>query len=301
MGNTQIPTRNVCIYCHKIGILLTDEHVVPYSLGGKHVLQRASCVQCANITKKFEQDVARDLWGDARASYNAPTRRKHERPKLFNLRDPKGLAPDIAVSPSEYPAPMVFYVMPTAGILIGEEPTRSHIAKWQLVVVVDEARRKDFLAKYPGRLTGAFKHVPQSFGRLIAKIGYCHALTALDPGDFTPICLPYIVGKKSNISYVVGSRQPNDPRIPELGYFLRTILLANEDRMILLVEVRLLADNDTPTYHVVVGEIVGEEAVKNIKAKLNVQASSERTEPVFQDDQGRDIFKLTPTVWPLRY
>lgn len=52
---------------------------------------------CANITKKFEQQVARDLWGQARASYNAPTRRKKEQAKSFVLKDPKGVGADLTV------------------------------------------------------------------------------------------------------------------------------------------------------------------------------------------------------------
>jgi len=67
---------------------LSDEHIVPFSLGGKHVIREASCSDCANITKKFEQRVARDLWGDARNSYDAPSRRKKERKSHIHLRDP---------------------------------------------------------------------------------------------------------------------------------------------------------------------------------------------------------------------
>lgn len=80
---------------------LTDEHVVPYSLGGQHILERASCDICANITKRFEQDVARDLWGNARAAYNAPTRRKKERATAVVLQDPKGLESDLTVAVNE--------------------------------------------------------------------------------------------------------------------------------------------------------------------------------------------------------
>jgi 5-methylcytosine-specific restriction endonuclease McrA len=67
-GPTKYPPKSHCIYCGKNGVPLTDEHIVPFSLGGQHILQNASCLECADITKKFEQDVARELWGDARAS-----------------------------------------------------------------------------------------------------------------------------------------------------------------------------------------------------------------------------------------
>jgi hypothetical protein len=73
-GHTKISSKGVCIYCGRNDTRRTDEHVVPFSLGGQHVLLDASCA-CADITKRFEQDVAREMWGDARNSFNAPTRR----------------------------------------------------------------------------------------------------------------------------------------------------------------------------------------------------------------------------------
>ena len=96
-GPGKYPSKEVCIYCGRRNVLLTDEHVVPFFIGGKHVISKASCLMCANITKKFEQDVARDLWGEARASYNAPTRRKKERAKSFVLKDPNGIDADLNV------------------------------------------------------------------------------------------------------------------------------------------------------------------------------------------------------------
>jgi hypothetical protein len=59
-GHTKIASRGLCIYCGKRDVRLTDEHVVPFSLGGHHILEAASCLTCADITKKFEQDVARE-------------------------------------------------------------------------------------------------------------------------------------------------------------------------------------------------------------------------------------------------
>jgi hypothetical protein len=78
-GPTRLPSKGACIYCGATGVRLTDEHILPLSLGGGHVIADASCLACANVTKRFEQDVARELWGDARISYNAPSRRKKQR------------------------------------------------------------------------------------------------------------------------------------------------------------------------------------------------------------------------------
>ena len=87
-GPSKIPTKGCCIYCGKTDVKLTDEHFLPFSLGGQHVIEKASCHACADITKTFEQHVARDMWGDARNSYNAPSRRRKTRPSHITLRDP---------------------------------------------------------------------------------------------------------------------------------------------------------------------------------------------------------------------
>ena len=60
---------------------------------------------------------------------------------------------------------------------------------------------ESFLERYPERrLTLSFRHVPQEFGQLLAKVGYGHLLTQLDLGDFRPICLPFILGHEANVS-----------------------------------------------------------------------------------------------------
>jgi hypothetical protein len=45
------------------------------------------CDDCASITTKFERDVAREMWGDARNGYNAPSRHKTDRKTHIILPD----------------------------------------------------------------------------------------------------------------------------------------------------------------------------------------------------------------------
>jgi HNH endonuclease len=102
-GPAHFKSKGACIYCGMTDVKLTDEHIVPYSLGGSHVLRDASCVRCANITKKFEQRVARDLWGDARISFNAPTRRKRERKSHIVMPDPHDQTKNLTVPAKRAP------------------------------------------------------------------------------------------------------------------------------------------------------------------------------------------------------
>ncbi len=301
-GPTRYPSKGVCIYCGKGKVLLTDEHVVPYFIGGKHVIEKASCLMCADITKKFEQDVARDLWGDARAAYQAPTRRKKERATSITLADPKRVGPDLVVPMSEYPPVMIFYTMEAAGILIGADRTLDRSREWGLVTITDPEKIKAFEAKHPGRLTAKFKNVPKSFGRLIAKIAYCNAMTALDPSDFDPICLAYILGKKTNVSHVVGSSKITDPMMPGHGYFMRTVELMTSDRMLLIGEVRLLANNGTPTYHVVVGEVSGATNITRVNEKFRAISRSESVEQAdpIEVQASDPSYPWLPKVWPVQ-
>jgi hypothetical protein len=203
-GPTFIEPKGACIYCGAKGIRLTDEHIVPYSLGGFHVLREASCYICANVTKRFEQRVARDLWGDARVSFNAPSRRKEERPKHIYMVDATDTTNRVKVRAEEHPGGLVFYKMDRAGLLEGLPEDVDVSRSWQLVVIDDEKRRTAFLEQHKSRLTLKYRHVPQDFGRMLAKIGYGQVLTTLDPTDFRPICVPYILGNKANVSFVVG-------------------------------------------------------------------------------------------------
>jgi hypothetical protein len=137
-------------------------------------------------------------------------------------------------------------------------------AQWQLVAVTDNTKAKAFQKKFWVPLTAKFRHMPESFARLLAKIAYCHLLTVLDPGDFRPICLPYILGDRKNPSYVVGGTF--DIAEPEaVGYRLSTCCFGSPGRLMLVAEIRLFANASTPTYHVVVGDVFG---IGNIAAVL---------------------------------
>jgi len=229
-GPAHYPSKGACIYCGITDVPLKDEHIVPYALGGTHVLREASCARCEDMTKKFEQKVARDLWGDGRTSFNAPTRRKKERKSHIEMPDPKAHGRKDRIPAAEYPAGFVFYKMGSSGFLRGLTESTDISRSWQMVVIDDDARRNAFIKKHDRPPVLTFRHVPEAFGRLLAKIAYCQVLTSLDPIDFRALVLPYITGEKKNLSYIVGSRdgvpEPGD------GYRLTTLHAEHENRII---------------------------------------------------------------------
>lgn len=268
-GPTYYPSRNCCIYCQATGVRLTDEHVVPYSLGGSHVLRGASCDACANITKKFEQKVARDLWGDARASYNAPSRRKKDRKPFVLVPDPSAPGSSMKVPTTEYPGGFVFYKMGLPGLLEGLPEDVDTSFLWTMEVISDDNRRDDFVAKNPGKLTMRFRHVPQEFGRLLAKIAYCQVLTGLDPTDFRPLCLPYIIGTKSNVSHIVGGSGRSPGPTASQGYVLETGTIQFSSVMLIVATVRLYSNTHAPEYLVVVGDVREPNEATRVQSRLD--------------------------------
>jgi hypothetical protein len=294
-GHTRFESKGACIYCGATGGDLTDEHIVPFSLGGHHIINDASCLKCANITKKFEQDVARGLWGDARVSYNAPSRRKKSRDTHITLNDPHSRSDPLTVPYAEYPAPMIFYQMAKAGILQGLSETHDISRHWLLTAIVDQKKLDKFESSNPGRLTAKLRHVPHSFGRMIAKIGYGQALSILDLGDFNPICLPYILGHRENVSFIVGSGRQSETPDVGFGYRLTTAMVGSPERAFIVSEVRLIANNATPRYHVVVGDITGRANVERVFAKLG-QGIVAPLDHLRTDEQ---VASWIPDNWPL--
>jgi hypothetical protein len=168
-------------------------------------------------------------------------------------------------------------------------------AAWQFTAIHDDVKAKEFEKRFGVKLTSKFRHVPDSFARLLAKIAYCHTLCVLDPGDFRPICLPYILGEKRNPSYIVGGTFDIAPPEPGLGYALNTFGFAGADRLMLLAEIRLYANLHAPTYHVVVGDIWGAEKIAAALKKIGPITILGIQSGLPPDDDSHWM----PRVWPL--
>lgn len=266
--NIKFKSKGKCIYCGDEKSPLTDEHIVPYFIGGKHIIEKASCNACADITKRFEQDVARDLWGDARNSYNAPTRRKKERAKKISIPAPNGVGEVLSVEPSVYPGLFYFYKMGFPGILTNTHENVDQSKKWEIIIIQDEERLKNYSKIFNRPATAYFKNVPESFAKLIAKIAYCNALSAVDQEDFIPLIVPYFMKSGANLSFLVGSHPELQEPNPCLGYSLRHGCVGSIEKMFLVEEVRLLANCHTPSYCVVVGYTTGLEKCQRLIDKL---------------------------------
>ena len=154
-----------------------------------------------------------------------------------------------------------FIKMVPPGILQKMGPDTNLIDQWTVYTLNDDERRESFMRKYPHlKPIDYVRYLPYDFGRLIAKIAYGYAITKIDIGDIDAICVPYILGTKTNISYIVGDDTENSyAKFPHLNHQFSIEGDFNEEtgRLLIIVKVRLFSNSNVPTYKVVVGQVCG--------------------------------------------
>jgi hypothetical protein len=262
-----------CIYCGASGkdTKLTDEHIVQYSLGADAYLKDASCLNCADITKKFEQHVARTIFGHHRIHKGTQTRHPQKRPSELPTRVLiRGVEHRRDLSIKDHPYFLAMPVWDQPGMLRGLRPSVEFDGLSAHLYYHIPENIKDTLELSDGEMAEIRPDSPgdaNQFGRAIAKVAYCNAIAHYGYDGFEHMELPdLILGKYPYISFFVGSvlREPPPPnrqgplhRI-DLGdnwvYDARSQL----SRHVLVTNIRLFgtdgtAKNGMPIYTVVTG------------------------------------------------
>jgi hypothetical protein len=269
--NQKLPGYGECIYC---GVSaddaeLTDEHVVPYSLGGNVEILKASCKACAAETSRCEREIAKKVFDELRLHVGAPTRRPKRRPSELPFTvsiegaPPKTLTVPIEEQP--FFTPMPVWGMP--GILCGAQPSTSfpienkaHVFSWippNAAHVIGLARGQKAEIPIPAFYIDHFR-----FARAIAKIAYCQAVIRYGLHGFRRLMTPAVIlGRYPFVPYFVGSDPDATPPPPIKGKVLHAIELETVGiGNLRLIEgsVRLFANSGTenegpPIYRVIVG------------------------------------------------
>jgi HNH endonuclease len=122
------PIIGCCIYCGEKKCL-SDEHIIPYGLGGSIVLKKASCNSCAKITSNIELRLLRGQWWPYRKLLGIQTRSgnypKYRPAHLVRLYAPKI---PIQVKSDDYPV-VVFFDFDAPSVLIGVDRPEPPFAK----------------------------------------------------------------------------------------------------------------------------------------------------------------------------
>jgi hypothetical protein len=100
-----------CIYCGWEDQPLSDEHIIPYGIGGRLVLPEASCRTCSKRTGAIEKSLLRSQnWWPLRRALDLASRRAREQPQSFPVEvSAAGQAHCVDVKVGNYPLVVVVF------------------------------------------------------------------------------------------------------------------------------------------------------------------------------------------------
>jgi len=260
MQGKAFPSFGECIYCGSKSDL-TDEHIIPFSLGATATIEQGSCKSCASITSYLDGYLARNTFYHMRVHAKVPTRREYpiDLPIKFAIDNDSY---ETFVPIDDHPFFVALPMWGPPGLLTGESPStefsNATASMWWYV----PPNIKETLKLRDDQEAMLFPTVAtvnvQTFARAIAKIAYCHAILGFGLNGFRPLALPdVILGKHPYASYYVGSKEPTTPPSPRKRMH-QIWQLDMLDKPYAVVAVRLFSNCGTPTvgkpvYHVVVG------------------------------------------------
>jgi HNH endonuclease len=253
-----------CIYCAAENVPLTDEHIIPESIGGDLIIEKASCNECQGQMHAFEGHAC-NTYRAIRRQLNFPSKTKGKKAALRYRSERFILDVDgrrVKVSADEFPALLISlaFPMPTAlfdlppddlplsgGIhsvevmpQFGErlnEIKRKYRANSVSIVGVDNQHRKD----------------AGDFGRMLAKIGHSYAVAELGPHGFKPVLTNIIRGQRPFfLTHYIGSQVTTTEQGTDL-HEVSFDKMGLDGGLFVIVRVRLFATYNTPAHLIVVG------------------------------------------------
>ena len=260
IGNsTRAPSAGLCIYCGRTEEL-TDEHVVPFGLGGNLVLPDASCSECNKITSAFERRVLRGFMEDARVAGGFPTRRPEERPTSIPIQiKTDGQFESVQLPTSEALGMLVLPTLERNAFLAGKPVTHGvKVVGTQMIAFGKPP--KDVATALNTRTLQSTAHVDAtSFVRMLAKIGYSFAVASIGPYPLSEVpLLPLIQGKADDGSTWIGSADYRIEGIEDkkpqhaLGLVWVSGACGDVAEKVLVARVKLFASSGATGYEVVV-------------------------------------------------
>lgn len=245
------PLINHCVYCgSEKG--LSDEHILPYALGGKSKLRKASCTECARITGRFEQDVLRGNFWALRSHLKLSSRRKGQLPKRLPLEKlQNGMWREEDVPIEKHPVIVTFPQFVAPSILTGHHGKGITFGKClsygfgvDLETIIAEGECEN------ARHTETMK--PVSFARMVAKIGWCAAIAEGYEEFLDRTLADAIMAKRDDLGRWVGN----------CGAFLKRkrkrlvdVSFRRDENCNLIANVHLFAMALTPVYVVILGRM----------------------------------------------
>lgn len=233
-------------------------------MGGRNVLKKASCKQCAKITGSLEQRLLRGHWWPYRKLLNIRSR-SGEFPKYqrVKIKRPWGESIDAKVLTDEFPIVLVFDFYPPS-ILKGETVFEIPAAQKVGVKTISHAPNRALIDGQVHNLTendqiefSTSNFSAVDFVRFLAKIAHCHVIHTRGIQACTEYFLPkYILGDgEGALTYVGGSSSKIlDKDLPGNG--LHAMMdVKNVDFLSVFIQLFRDGGESTTIYEVVVGKL----------------------------------------------
>ena len=249
-----------CIYCGADGktTKLSDEHFLPYALGGYVVLPEASCDACGKVTSYLDGFLANKVYRSYRHVNKIQSRTK-ERPKTLDLKiRNRGQEVDKDIDIEEHPAPFTATAFDTPGIFKGLKPGDPfgpvcyHIFHRDLrETSVEKIARQHDADHVSAELQ---KYSPYTFARGLAKIAHGAAVAEVGLDNFQPLLPKLILHENDVMPYYVGGELELEPKTKDRHVVaLRRCHFNGEYYLVAIL--RLFGNAGCPTYHIVIGTV----------------------------------------------
>ncbi|MFZ2652235.1 MAG: hypothetical protein WA210_19230 [Burkholderiaceae bacterium] len=245
-----------CIYCGSQDDL-TKEHIVPFALNGNAVLPQSSCKPCATVTGKFELQVLRGPLRAVRIYRRLQSRRGHlSAPAQYPLTIVReGVQERVQVPLDQYPVLLHFPTFAVPRALTGT--SGAGIAMSGITTVSFGKNPQEVMRNLGAERIVIDTHDdhPTAFARMLAKIAYAFAVgLGHDALLETPAAIvPSILGHRDDIGDWVGTH--TGPIRKYSGALHRIGIREDLHKGLLIADVHLFADSETPSYGVVLGRL----------------------------------------------
>jgi len=253
---------NKCIYCGGEGE--TDEHIIPFALGGTAKLFKASCEKCRNITSKYERNPLRNNWVEARAVLDYPSRKRDfgDEKFLLSVTFKNGEDGILELPKNKVLGLTPFLLYPLPAFFAPNNYNHGILVTGQLVISFG----MDIKALTREYGLSAIRH--DVFYKcndteiMIIRIAYC-ALIALLGVNSLDQCfvLPTIMGEKDDAGFWFGC-DPEGKITPLIGkqnsknvIKLGVLQKPGDKNRYIVVRLKFFASSDAPEYIVIIGTL----------------------------------------------
>lgn len=178
-----------CIYCGATDTKLTDEHIIPFALGGNLKLDSASCGNCQRATSSIEHHVCRPIAGMLRTRLQIQTRRPRKRELVSHALKFGEEWRQVQMPPEEFPSTLSYPVFAPPRILQPRASIGAYAATHLWSLGQDDnfkAVADAVLAKYGADSLKLAEFKPAILMNFVAKVAHSAAVALLGPESFTP-------------------------------------------------------------------------------------------------------------------